>query len=343
MHTYNTRSNANKLRVIHELIAKKEIADADRITVTVSATGEGKHLRWHWSEDSLGSSSSSSSAYTRDNSPSNADASDLTDADGDSEMGDEERLCTPQREVPYDPGSVVLTPRKGRVIKREDRIGGGFDFWQEQDGVTQRLAFSADGEPLGPVAADAQQLSPTICYVRDAIENQRQRYQQGDDLSLPSGSVVPALEDDDEDAETVIIDPRATPQPTLFRRQMPIVRVPTLPAEYEFYDLSRPGPSRPLPNRLSTIQEDGEAGFRPAPRIPERTAMRFLRDAEGRWVREGSLGPDAEYHIDRECLPPKIEPDQVPAPPHAQAHGRGGAPLRRTDTEPVLDIGSRQR
>ncbi|KAL7284337.1 hypothetical protein ACG7TL_001624 [Trametes sanguinea] len=340
MHTYNTRANANKLRVIHELIAKKEIADAERITVTVSATGQGKHLRWHWSEDSL--SSSGSSAYTRDNSPSDAsDTSDFTDEDGDSEMGDEERLCTPQREVPYDPGSVVLTPRKGRMIKREDRIGGGFDFWQEQDGVTQRLAFSADGEPLGPVAADPEQLSPAVCYVRDAVETQRQRYQHGNDLSLPSGSVVPALDDDDDDdATTVIIDPRATPEPTLFHGQMPIVRVPTLPADYDFH---RSGPSRPLANRLSTIREDGEAGFRTPPRVPQSTGMRFLRDANDRWVREGSLGPDAEYQIDPDCLPPKIDPDQAPAPQQAHARGVVPTPLRRTDTEPVLNPTSRQR
>ncbi|CDO77892.1 hypothetical protein BN946_scf184952.g4 [Trametes cinnabarina] len=349
MHTYNTRANAKKLHVYHELIARKEIVDAERITVSISATGQGQHLRWHWSKDSLGKGSSNNgSAYSRNNSPSNAsDTSSLTDIDGDSEMGDEERVCTPQREVPYDPGSVVLTPKKGRILKREERIGGGFDFWQEQDGVTQRLTFSADGEALGVEAVISQQLSPAVRYVREAIEAERVRHHHGNDLSLPSGSAVPALEDDEDDdkfsvasdASTVIIDPRATPEPTLFNGQMPVVRVPTLPADY---DPGASAPSRLLANRLSTIQEDGEAVPRMPRRLPGRTGMRFLRDANGRWVREGSLGPDAEYQIDRDSLPPRIDHEQGPSTQRHQVRSHGAAPLRRTDTEPVLEPASRR-
>ncbi|KAI0330075.1 hypothetical protein GY45DRAFT_1324124 [Cubamyces sp. BRFM 1775] len=345
MHTYNTR--ANKHRVVRELIEKKVLPDADRVTVTLSDTGKGHHLRWHWTEESLGgggeddgSYSDAGSSFTDSDSSSDSssNSSRLTDGDGDSEMGDDERLRTPHRDIPYNPGSVILTPRKGHGLKREPRIGGGFDFWHEQDGVEERLTFTQQKVAVAPSKGNLL-LHPDTQFIVDAIRNERKRLQErADGLPLPE-SAAPEMDcDDDDDAvsvtseATVIVDPRATPEPTLFNGATPIVRQPTIPANYN------PGvaASGPLLNRLSTIQEDVEAQPRLPPRFQERSGMRFLRDANNRWVREGSLGPDADYEVDRHDLPPKIDQGAGSAAQGRPTRSSNAAPLQRTDTEPII-------
>ncbi|KAJ8473899.1 hypothetical protein ONZ51_g7572 [Trametes cubensis] len=324
MHPYNTR--ANKHRVVRELIEKKALPDADRVTVSLSATGEGHHLRWHWTEESLGGEeddgSDAGSAFTDSDSSSDSSSSSsrLTDGDGDSEMGDDDRLRTPHRDIPYNPGSVILTPRKGHGLKREPRIGGGFDFWHEQDGVEERLTFTRQKVTLAPSKGNLL-LHPDTQYIVDAIRNERNRLQErADGLPLPD-SAAPEMDCDDDDAvsvtseATVIVDPRATPEPTLFNGAMPIIRQPTLPADYN-PGVAAPGP---LPNRLSTIQEDVEAQPRLPPRLQERTGMRFLRDANN-----------------QQDLPPKIDQGASSAAPRRQGRSSNAAPLQRTDTEPII-------
>ncbi|KAH9896658.1 hypothetical protein C8Q73DRAFT_686474 [Cubamyces lactineus] len=345
MHPYNTR--ANKHRVVRELIEKKVLPDADRVTVTLSDTGKGHHLRWNWTEESLhdgeddesGSDEGSSFTDSDSSSDSSSNSSRLTDGDGDSEMGDDERLRTPHRDIPYNPGSVILTPRKGHGLKREPRIGGGFDFWHEQDGVKDRLTFTQQKVSVAPSTGNLL-LHPDTQYIVDAIRNERKRLQERADGLPLLESAAPEMDcdEDDDDAvsvtseATVIVDPRATPEPTLFNGATPIVRQPTLPANYN-PGAAAPGP---LPNRLSTIQEDMEAQLRLPPRLQERSGMRFLRDANNRWVREGSLGPDADYEVDRQDLPPKIDQGAGSVAQRRQARSSNAAPLQRTDTEPII-------
>ncbi|KAI0764778.1 hypothetical protein C8Q74DRAFT_1173490, partial [Fomes fomentarius] len=111
------------------------------------ATGVGQHLRWHYSEDLI-DVHQEEVKQEREPSPDFSCASTvLVDHDGDSQMGDEEaRLETPTRESPFDPGSVVLTPKKQalRGLSREPRIGGGFDWWHKESGVEDRVAFLRD-------------------------------------------------------------------------------------------------------------------------------------------------------------------------------------------------------
>ncbi|KAH9855646.1 hypothetical protein C2E23DRAFT_883015 [Lenzites betulinus] len=338
MHTYNLRSRPGKnavSSVYQDLIAKGAYGDPKHIEITVSATGKGHHIRWHWSEASIeddnDTESSRSSSPSHDAGPSNV--VDHVDDDGDSQMGDEEeeeRMRTPLREVPYDPGSVVLTPRRARIIRREPRIGGGFDFWHEQDGVLHRLAFSPDGKPLAPSEPGAQELHPDTQHIRDAIEAYRRSV-------TPFHGADEYLEDDDDarsvcSEATVLIDPRATPEPTLRNGAMPLVRHPTIPV-----DVNAPGPSRaPLLGRLSTIQEGSQELSWPARSPQQWSGMRILRNAAGEWIREGSLGPDAEYQVNMADFPPRVDRDGEPAPAPAPAPRVRAVPLRRTDTEPCL-------
>ncbi|KAJ8454738.1 hypothetical protein ONZ51_g12858 [Trametes cubensis] len=323
MHPYNTR--ANKHRVVRELIEKKALPDADRVTVSLSATGEGHHLRWHWTEESLGGEeddgSEAGSAFTDSDSSSDSSSSSsrLTDGDGDSEMGDDDRLRTPHRDIPYNPGSVILTPRKGHGLKREPRIGGGFDFWHEQDGVEERLTFTRQKVTLAPSKGNLL-LHPDTQYIVDAIRNERNRLQErADGFPLPD-SAAPEMDCDDDDAvsvtseATVIVDPRATPEPTLFNGAMPIIRQPTLPADYN-PGVAVPGP---LPNRLSTIQEDVEAQ---PPLAPSPSGADW--DA----IPPRCQQPD---------LPPKIDQGASSAAPRRQGRSSNAAPLQRTDTEPII-------
>ncbi|KAI0764043.1 hypothetical protein BD413DRAFT_616067 [Trametes elegans] len=259
---------------------------------------------------------------------------------------DEVRLCTPHRDLPYNPGSVVLTPRKDRGLRREPRIGGGFDFWQEQDGVGHRLTFLPDRASPAPGQQQQQQqqqpLGKDAQHIREALDAERARHGGGLRRYDSIDTIIAEEERNDEDAEddaeddalsvasdaTVRVDPRATPQPTVFNGARPIVRQPTLPADYEW---NAPGPSRPRAGRLSTIEEGGSDLPQWPSRFPEQPCMRILRDSDGRWVREGSLPPDLYNSIDRSELPPRIDL-QEPAAPRAPM----AASLVRTDTEPVL-------
>ncbi|KAI0367194.1 hypothetical protein BV20DRAFT_576654 [Pilatotrama ljubarskyi] len=323
MHTYNTRGN--KHRVYNELIALDAYPYADRIKVTSTENGEGHHLRWQWSEESLqkidyddGEDDDDDETY-REGSPSAAstsswssgasDATEMVDDDGDSVMGgeeDEDRLQTPIREAPYDPGSVILTPRKGRILRREPSIDGSFAVWHEQAGVEGRLVFRED----------------TSRYRGDDRQKRALVRCESTATSLDDDAVSIASD------ATVQVDPRATPQPTLLNRAMPLVRQPTWPADY---DLNAPGPSN--------------AGPQWPARHPEWSGIRIWRDANGQWVREGSLGPDASYQVNTEDLPPRIDRDDAPAPAVEATSARRAraAPLRRTDTEPVLDVPTPKR
>ncbi|KAH9941280.1 uncharacterized protein BXZ73DRAFT_75234 [Epithele typhae] len=103
---------------------QKHYPDSERINVALSATGEGHILRWNYSED-LESSTGSPALRTATPSPHSSSGS-LVDGDGDSMMGDEEaeseaRFRTPLPLIDFDPGSVLLTPRKNR-LKHESRM-----------------------------------------------------------------------------------------------------------------------------------------------------------------------------------------------------------------------------
>ncbi|KAI0634973.1 hypothetical protein C8Q77DRAFT_1156337 [Trametes polyzona] len=317
MHTYNTRSN--KHRVYHELIAEKVYPNGEIIEVTPSGTGKGHHLRWHWSQAAIEESREGSTS--RESSPSSdsddSDATELVDDDGDSVMGDEEHPRTPEREIPFRPGSVLATPDKRRTLQREQRIGGGFDFWHTQDGALNRLAFAAPGGRIAPADVASQELHPDVRHVRNAIDAYRRSatpcingQDDGDDDNSDTVSVCSQA--------TVLIDPRATPEPTLVNGQMPLVRHPTLPADY---DPNAAGPSGTRSDGLSTIQEEEEGSLQWPPRIPQSSVMRIRRNG-GEWVREGSLGPDAAYSVDTSILAPRIDRPEAAAPQPAPAAPR---------------------
>lgn len=302
MHTYNTRNNSNYVA------QPEEFPNVELEDVAEPSTNQGGGVRWRCSEEvkvEEDDSEYSPSEYSEESSSSSSGDTELVDNDGDSRMGDDAdaRYVTPQREIPYRPGSVADTPRRGRILRREPRAEGGFDFWHERDGAVMRLSFGQDGLPVAATAgAEGQQLPLDHPQVLDAYEDVRR-------------SVSPAVSVASD--ATVIVDPRATPQPTLSNGAMPLVRHPTWP---EGFDPNAPGPSRGRTNRLSTIREGSEEVQWP-PRVPtQHQSMRIRRDDEGRWVREGSLDPEAAYQISADDLPPRI--DQAPAPRRAPRPAR---------------------
>ncbi|KAI0746540.1 hypothetical protein C8Q80DRAFT_1271415 [Daedaleopsis nitida] len=343
-------SEMEQQAAIRELI-QQHYPDAHRITVDVSATGAGRHLRWHYSEDLI------AAAQERDPSPTPSHTSTtLVDDDGDSQMGDEEeRPRTPSRLSPFDPGSVVLTPKKEgwRGLRRERRIGGGFDWWHDHEGVEDRVTFLRDGSHSrqeSPV--DRAHLGPDALRLLELVEAERDRHR----TALKK---TPSPYYDDDDAlsvasiatqATVIVDPRNPTKPTLFNGEMPIIRQPTYP------DDATPGPSSSahsatpagaaVRRHLSTIQEEGSgtasgsgsggAALRSwQPKAPEVGHVRIFRDRAGNWVREGSMGPDCDYHIDRKLLPPRIDVGPAPA---ARAGPSRRVVVQRTDTEPAIPV-----
>ncbi|KAI0353393.1 hypothetical protein OH77DRAFT_1427456 [Trametes cingulata] len=237
----------------------------------------------------------------------------MLDGDGDSVMGDDERLQTPLRDAPYDPGSVILTPRKGRILRREPSIEARFDVWHEQASVEGRLVFRVDEARSRGKERYMQMMRAEAASQGLVRHESTATYLDDDAISIASDA-------------TVEVDPRETPEPTLVNGAMPLVRQPTWPADY---DLNAPGPSN--------------AGSQWPARHPEWQGMRIWRDANGRWVREGSLGPDASYQVNTDELPPRIDRDDVPAPAASSARRVRAAPLRRTDTEPVLDVPTPKR
>ncbi|OJT06447.1 hypothetical protein TRAPUB_2722 [Trametes pubescens] len=298
MHPYNTRQNKN-------YVAPKQEPDEQRITVS-GRRNSRRPVRLHCSQDAVSEdndSEASPSEYSGESSTSGDTTSgdtEIIDNDGDSVMRDNARFVTPQRDIPYRPGSVVETPKKGRIIRQEPRVGGGFNFWHKRDGAVLRLSFGQNGLPVAAVAEGGnQQPPPNDPHLMEAIVDCSRSVSPESD----AGSVA-------SDA-TVVIDPRATPQPTLFNGAMPLIRHPTWP---EGFDPNAPGPSRGQTGRLDTIREGSEEVQWP-PRIPDQhPGMRILRDADGQWVREGSQDPDAVYHIDTRELPPRIDREQAPAP-----------------------------
>ncbi|KAL1938806.1 hypothetical protein VTO73DRAFT_11186 [Trametes versicolor] len=308
MHTYNTRHNP------HYVVPTEEVPDVVLEDIAEPSTNQGGGVRWRCSEEpevkvEEDDSEYSPSEYSEESSSSSSGDTELVDNDGDSRMGDDTdaRFVTPQREIPYRPGSVADTPRPGRILRHEPRAEGGFNFWHERDGAVMRLSFGRDGLLGGATAgAEGQQLPLDHPQVLEACEDVRR-------------SVSPAVSVASD--ATVIIDPRATPQPTLSNGAMPLVRHPTWP---EGFDPNAPGPSRGRTNRLSTIREGSEEVQWP-PRIPiQHPGMRIRRNDEGLWVREGSLDPEAAYEISAADLPPRI--DRVQAPAQRRAARPAGHP-----------------
>ncbi|KAI0646119.1 hypothetical protein C8Q79DRAFT_1009791 [Trametes meyenii] len=347
MHTYNTR--ARKQQVFFELGVNDHSSDDFAVEIRPSETGEGVHILWHdlvndddsqdrdYSPPLPSNSSDSSSSSGSSSSSSSSSATGLIDDDGDSQMSDEleDRLQTPQREEPYSPGSVIMTPRKNRIQRHDSRMGGGFDFWHAQDGVQQRIAFSSDYLPIAPPAAGQQQqpLDTDTAHVRHVLEAHRNglvRHFERNETIIEDDEVSEAS------GATWIVDHRASPEPTPTGHMMPIVRHPTLPADY---DLSAPGSSR-LGSRLPPIQEGSEAIPRWSANVREWKGMHLYHDANGRWVREGSLGPDAGYTIDKANLPPRVD---VAGDLASQARQARQTNLRRTDTEPVPEAPTPRR
>ena len=331
-----TSSEEARQAAIREFI-QQHYADAHRISVDVSATGQGHHLRWHYSEDLI-APEEEEDIKPRDLSPTLSQVSTaFVDDDGDSMMFDEEddeRARTPNRFSPFDPGSVILTPRKDkwRILRREPRIGGGFDWWHEQEGVEDRVTYVRKTSVAPQDPCDPAQLGPDARQLFALVEAQRERYGHPGPSRHKTRTPSP---DDDDDAlseasvatvATVIVDPRNPTQPTLFNGELPIVRQPA--------NVQNPSGGR-LGGHLSTIEEEGSVGGRGVntqapPRATDFAHVRIFRDNAGNWVREGSLGPEAVYHIDRSLLPPRV--DQGPA----GGSGRPEAIIQRTDTEPVI-------
>ncbi|KAI0718369.1 hypothetical protein C8T65DRAFT_83892 [Cerioporus squamosus] len=343
--------DAEKQATIRQLV-QQHYPDAHRISVTVSATGEGQHLRWHYSEDVI--------EPPRGLTPSASRASlAQVDEDGDSQMGDEEeRPHTPQPLGAYDPGSVVLTPHKRQnpwqALRRERRIGGGLDWWHDEEGVEERLTFLRDGE-RGPDGTqgdvDPEQLGPDTRHVYDLLRAQRERHgspAQPDDDARSIASIASEA--------TVIIDPREPTKQTLFTGEMPIVRQPTRPSDYKWSGTTlssgttSSGNSQPQAIRgLSTIQEEGSRSEDDGgldthawpPRLPDFGHVRLFRDDVGNWVRDGSLPPDGDYHIDRSLLPPKV--DEASRAASRAARAARTVQLQRTDTELIDQPASQPR
>lgn len=318
--------------------------EAHCVSIDVSATGQGQHLRWYYSDDLIASQEEEERKPLVGVSQGASHASSATvDADGDSQMDDEEnRFRTPQPVGSYDPGSVVLTPHKREIqrhpIPREERIGGGLDWWRQRNGVDERLAFYPDRDSSpeeGHADVDSKELGPDTQHVYNALREERARH----------GTPAPR-EDNARSANTlrsqatVIIDPRDPAKPTLFNGEMPIVRQPALSGTTaNSAAASGSGSSGQTRRGLSTIKEEGSqgesddgSGTRELPlELPDFGHVRLFHNNDGAWVRDGSLPPNASYHIDRALLPPKISDAERAADARAARAARVGQ-LQRTDT-----------
>lgn len=330
-------------------IVLQHYPDAHRISVDLSATGVGHHLRWHYSEDLI-DVQQAEIKQEREPSPDFSHASTvLVDQDGDSQMGDEgERLQTPSRESPFDPGSVVLTPKKQawRGLSREPRMGGGFDWWHNESGVEERVAFIRDpSQPPQQSAVQPATLGPDALVVYQQLEKERERHGGPSSQHRKPPRNLPPRHSDDAvsvssiatDATVILDNPKKNAgKPTLFNGEQPIVRQPATPDEYKQNGKNR-SPNKQgagnLDGQLSTIQEEGsgvDMSAWAAPRVPDFGQMRIFQDDKGQWMRDGSLGPDASYKLDRKLLPPRVEM----GPPQA-GPSRAKAVVPRGDTEEV--------
>ena len=325
--------------------------DASRIKASVSATGQGYILRWQYSEDNI-QPEAKAQEPVRDATPfhgsdvsgSSSSSAFSVDEDGDSEMGDENgsaeepstgvarglRMQTPQPVGPYDPGSVVLTPRKDtrhsvrrarRSIESGPRGRGPSDGFQERVALlrqdtylspedleddTLARAFSAarrrslKGKLVEPVSRHTTK--EDMLRIRALLQNLKKRHSSPSELSSQSSGsewsrATIIVDDDDEDE-----------RPTLRDGELPTIR----------HD--NPMPAQP-PRRRVTHEEE------------EQMHIHLFKDDDGNWVRSGSLGPGAIYPLTEADLPPKESPSKKRV--HFQAGSSSSSSYDRTDTESV--------
>lgn len=354
-HRYNLRSAAKKdplpptpprsapLQQLQRAVQTHN-KDQQRVTVTISATGEGQHLRWHYSEvlepQPPATAAATAPAHLVDDdgdsvmgdSDSDSEASEYND--GDSVMGDEDdeivRFHTPLRAEPYDAGSVILTPKKkGCALQRSPRIGGGYDWWHDKDGVRANLVYARPGEPVaGPSRRKGGELDPDTEYLRRAIEAGRKKLMLASAKSPPPELDELASDEDSDEEGTVIFDSHASVRaPPLPNNQLPYVRDPPRAAEH----LQAPKPN---------VENKGRLSNWPPRQSDSEWHVHLYHDEHGNWVREGSVGPEVEYPVDLTLLPPKVHKDvpQVEAKPTPDSAAEDASSrVCRTDTEPVLE------
>ena len=300
--------------------------DSDRIEVSVSATGQGRHLRWLYSDDDLKPKES------REPTPFPSAGSDgEVDADGDSQMGDDSseadsdsdtetvtgRLCTPQPLGPYNPGSVVLTPRKDgrRRLQREARLN---DWWNASDGIESRVTLRRDVSVEPDVGGSYKpRVGPRSGHVQNRLDA-RARYGYTGSTSSISEADEDEMADDDDDTRSVVSSAATVyaeaddVRPTLRKPELPIIR-------HDVPEGARPKRKR-VTFRKPTSKDDGKV-VRAGPAGPG-----------AGWVRDGSLAPSDVaydlYHLGHMKSLPKVSPKM-----YDRLRDMSSGSLARTDTE----------